>query len=46
MDHEILEIFLDFAITSLHGKVGAADIFYEIKDYDMKNNRLILVTNY
>lgn len=36
MDREMLEIFLDFAITSLYGKVGGADIYYTIDEYDTK----------
>jgi len=42
MDLEMLEIFLDFAVTSLYGKVGSASLLYQIKDYLRKSNDLTL----
>ena len=46
MDREMMELYIDFAIQSLYGKVGSADIQYQIMNYDHRKSFLILNTDY
>ena len=45
MDQETIQLYLDFAVTSLYGKVGSADIAYEIVEYRRKDQYLIIATD-
>jgi hypothetical protein len=45
MDKEVLDMYLDFAVTSLFGKVGSAPLQYLVKDYSRKNCTLKLLTD-
>ena len=45
MDKEVLDLYLDFAMTSLYGKVGSAPLQYLVKDYSRKNCTLKLLTD-
>ena len=45
MDKEMLDMYLDFAMTSLYGKVGSAPLQYLAKDYSRKNCTLRLLTD-
>jgi RNase P/RNase MRP subunit POP5 len=45
MDREVLDLYLDLAMTSLYGKVGSAPLQYQVKDYSRKQCTLTLLTN-
>lgn len=34
MDEELIKIYLDFTISSLYGKIGGADIEYQLIHYN------------
>jgi len=45
LERDMLELHLDMLISSLYGKVGAASLYYEVKDYSRKHSKLTLLTD-
>lgn len=38
MDREVFDLWLDFQVTSLFGKVGSAKLDYSVVDYRRKDS--------
>ncbi|CDW89661.1 UNKNOWN [Stylonychia lemnae] len=46
LDREMLDLHLDLAVTSLNGKIGSADIQYQVLEYSQKDSKLKIITDF
>eukprot|EP00347_Sterkiella_histriomuscorum_P018898 403343748 len=45
MDQETLEMHIELAVQSLYGKVGSADVIYQILKYSRKDSFMSIQTD-